>query len=311
MANCNQRKKYPTPFRKRFHAALPPILFLAAALVMLAVYLFFSPQSPLHAPACKFVDPLEVHFIDVGQGDSTLLCIPGDKHVLIDTGPSSAKAALRRYLENEKVQTLDLVVFTHPHEDHIGGGLTVLSYFEVKAILMLDTVTTTATFQNLLTAIEQADCSVKQAIPSDTFDVGDASFSVLGPIDSHASSLNNTSVVLRVSYEEVSFLFSADAEVKAETAMLQQFSPSVFKSTVLKVGHHGSSSSTSVDYLSAISPRYAVISCGSNNDYGHPHAEILQRLQKIGAEVYRTDRDSTIRIETDGHTLACYTTKSP
>ena len=99
--------------------------------------------------------------------------------------------------------------------------------------------------------------------------------------------------------------------MKAETAMLQQFSPSVFKSTVLKVGHHGSSSSTSVDYLSAISPRYAVISCGSNNDYGHPHAEILQRLQKIGAEVYRTDRDSTIRIETDGHTLACYTTKSP
>lgn len=246
---------------------------------------------------------LEVYFFDVGQGDSELIRLPGGENILIDAGTSSTEDELVGELRSLGAETLDLVVATHPHADHIGGMAAVMDAFDVRQVVMpriseSDTPTT-KTYENLLQSIADKGLTITPAEPGDELlSSGGAVLTVLAPNGEDCGDLNNYSVVLRLTYGEDSFLFTGDAEEESEEEMLSLNWP--LTATVLKCGHHGSETSTSPAFLDAVSPQYAVISCGVDNDYGHPDAVTLEKLEAAGAEVFRTDRQGTILASTDG-----------
>ena len=246
---------------------------------------------------------LEVYFFDVGQGDSELIRLPGGENILIDAGTSSTEDELVGELRSLGAETLDLVVATHPHADHIGGMAAVIDAFDVRQVVMprvseSDTPTT-KTYENLLQSIADKGLTITPAEPGDELlSSGGAVLTVLAPNGKDYGDLNNYSVVLRLTYGEDSFLFTGDAEEESEEEMLSLDWP--LTATVLKCGHHGSETSTSPAFLDAVSPQYAVISCGVDNDYGHPDAVTLEKLEAAGTEVFRTDLQGTILASTDG-----------
>ena len=246
---------------------------------------------------------LEVYFFDVGQGDSELIRLPGGENILIDAGTSSTEDELVGELRSFGAETLDLVVATHPHADHIGGMAAVIDAFDVRQVVMpriseSDTPTT-KTYENLLQSIADKGLTITPAEPGDELlSSGGAVLTVLAPNGEDYGDLNNYSVVLRLTYGEDSFLFTGDAEEASEEEMLSLDWP--LTATVLKCGHHGSETSTSPAFLDAVSPQYAVISCGVDNDYGHPDAVTLEKLEAAGAEVFRTDLQGTILASTEG-----------
>lgn len=246
---------------------------------------------------------LEVYFFDVGQGDSELIRLPGGENILIDAGTSSTEDELVGELRSLGAETLDLVVATHPHADHIGGMAAVIDAFDVRQVVMpriseSDTPTT-KTYENLLQSIADKGLTITPAEPGDELlSSGGAVLTVLAPNGEDYGDLNNYSVVLRLTYGEDSFLFTGDAEEASEEEMLSLDWP--LTATVLKCGHHGSETSTSPAFLDAVSPQYAVISCGVDNDYGHPDAVTLEKLEAAGAEVFRTDLQGTILASTEG-----------
>ncbi len=246
---------------------------------------------------------LEVYFFDVGQGDSELIRLPGGENILIDAGTSSTEDELVGELRSLGAETLDLVVATHPHADHIGGMAAVMDAFDVRQVVMpriseSDTPTT-KTYENLLQSIADKGLTITPAEPGDELlSSGGAVLTVLAPNGEDYGDLNNYSVVLRLTYGEDSFLFTGDAEEASEEEMLSLDWP--LTATVLKCGHHGSETSTSPAFLDAVSPQYAVISCGVDNDYGHPDAVTLEKLEAAGAEVFRTDRQGSILASTEG-----------
>ena len=246
---------------------------------------------------------LEVYFFDVGQGDSELIRLPGGENILIDAGTSSTEDELVGELRSLGAETLDLVVATHPHADHIGGMAAVIDAFDVRQVVMpriseSDTPTT-KTYENLLQSIADKGLTITPAEPGDELlSSGGPVLTVLAPNGEDYGDLNNYSVVLRLTYGEDSFLFTGDAEEASEEEMLSLDWP--LTATVLKCGHHGSETSTSPAFLDAVSPQYAVISCGVDNDYGHPDAVTLEKLEAAGAEVFRTDLQGTILASTDG-----------
>lgn len=246
---------------------------------------------------------LEVYFFDVGQGDSELIRLPGGENILIDAGTSSTEDELVGELRSLGAETLDLVVATHPHADHIGGMAAVIDAFDIRQVVMpriseSDTPTT-KTYENLLQSIADKGLTITPAEPGDELlSSGGAVLTVLAPNGEDYGDLNNYSVVLRLTYGEDSFLFTGDAEEASEEEMLSLDWP--LTATVLKCGHHGSETSTSPAFLDAVSPQYAVISCGVDNDYGHPDAVTLEKLEAAGAEVFRTDLQGTILASTDG-----------
>ena len=221
--------------------------------------------------------PLTVSYIDVGQGDSILIKTESNA-VLIDAGNNGDGSKILSYMKSLGVSKLDYVVATHPHSDHIGGMDEVLSGIEVKNVMMTrlpsSLVPTTKSYKDLLNAVIASKAKVVTAEAGSKFSVGDMNFTVLAPIGD-SDSLNNSSIVLKLNYGSTSFLFEGDAEQESEQKILK--SGADVKADVLKVGHHGSRTATSDEYLKAVSPKYAVISCGKNNDYGHPHKETLEK----------------------------------
>ncbi len=244
---------------------------------------------------------IAVHFIDVGQGDAALICGSGGENILIDAGPGTAEQALIAYLDRLGVSTIDYAIFTHPHDDHIGCADTVLREFDVKNVMMPNVPDTNSlAYDNLLSAFEDSKATLVLAIPGSTCTVGEIAFTVLAPNGSAYESGNDHSIVLRLDFGKTRFMFTGDAEMVSESEMLGKFSAEDLKSNVLKVGHHGSSTSTSPLFLAAVDPQIAVISCAKGNDYGHPHKEIRDRLSGRGIDTYRTDRDGTVIIYSDG-----------
>lgn len=258
------------------------------------------------APAASQTAPegtLQVYYFDVGQADSELICLPTGEHILIDAGTSSTQEELVRQLRSLGAETLDLVVATHPHADHIGGMAAVLEELTVEQIVMPvtsgDSTPTTQTYETLLDAIEAEGLTVTPAqAGEEIWNGGGASLQVLAPNAQSYGDLNDYSVVLRLVYGADSFLFTGDAEETSEEEMLSR--GYTLSATVLKCGHHGSETSTSQPFLDAVRPQYAVISCGVDNDYGHPDQVTLDRLEAVGAEVLRTDLQGTIVAFTEG-----------
>lgn len=258
------------------------------------------------APAASQTAPegtLQVYYFDVGQADSELICLPTGEHILIDAGTSSTQEELVRQLRSLGAETLDLVVATHPHADHIGGMAAVLEALTVEQIVMPVTsdssTPTTQTYEALLDAIGEEGLTVTPAqAGEEIWNGGGASLQVLAPNAQSYGDLNDYSVVLRLAYGADSFLFTGDAEETSEEEMLSR--GWTLNATVLKCGHHGSETSTSQPFLDTVRPQYAVISCGVDNDYGHPDQVTLDRLEAAGAEVFRTDLQGTIVASTEG-----------
>lgn len=248
---------------------------------------------------------LKVTYMDVGQADSILIQIPNGKSILIDAGNNEDSEMIISYLRKQGIRRLDIVIGTHPHEDHVGSLDKVIQTFEVGEIIMPKVTTNTQTFKEVLTAIQDKGLKIKEAKAGLKLELGSTgvespqiSAELLAPRSNHYEDMNNYSAVLRLAYGQNIFLFTGDAENVAEDEMLA--SSSNLKADVLKVGHHGSNSSTTSEFLNKVSPKYAVFSVGKDNTYGHPTPSTLNRLTKSGVEVYRTDELGTIIAESDG-----------
>ncbi len=242
---------------------------------------------------------MRVSVIDVGQGDSILVQLPDGKTMLVDGGPTVAGPNVAAYLRRRGVKRIDYLVATHPHEDHIGGLPGVLPQFPIGQIFMTRGTTNTATFEHLLQGIKNKGLSVTTARAGVVlFQQGTLQAVFLAPSSSGYKDLNNWSAVIRLQYGNAAFLLTGDAQAQSEQEMLA--SGANLRADVLKVGHHGSATSTGPAFLRAVAPRFAVISVGAGNDYGHPHQVTLNKLQQAGVQVYRTDQDGTVVFTTDG-----------
>lgn len=242
---------------------------------------------------------LRVHFLDVGQGDAILVQLPGGENILIDAGTNEAGPAVVQYLKQYAVVKLDYVIGTHPHEDHIGGLDQVIKIFPVGKVYLPRVTNNTASYRDLLLAIKNKGLKVTEARAGVSLPLGDGVQALfINPVKKNYDDLNDWSAVLRLTYGQTSFLFTGDAGSAAEEGILASRQP--LRADVLKVAHHGSRTATGTAFLKAVAPAYAVISAGKGNDYGHPHAQTLQRLQQAGVKVYRTDRDGTITAVSDG-----------
>ena len=286
-----KQKKNRFPFR---------LLTFAGVLIGIVLLLCVLDPSILQT---EYPDRLAVRYIDVGQGDAALISLPTGETMLIDTGTNDSETALLAALARYHVKKLDWAVFTHPHEDHIGGADAVLSRYRIDNILMPEADTESSTADRLFSAVEQENAVVFISRTGDSYQIGEASFTVLSSPEVPDDSVNEQSIVLRFDYLETSFLFTADAGADAEEAMLTAFPPEALKADVLKLGHHGSSTGTTDAFLDAVSPSFAVISCGKHNEYGHPHRETLQKLDTRRIPVYRTDTDGTVSVFSDGKQL--------
>lgn len=242
-----------------------------------------------------------VHYIDVGQGDSILIQTD-NKNMLIDAGTGESKEKLISYLNKQNIKKLDYVVATHPHEDHIGGMSEVLKKYDIGKFYMPQKVYTTKVFENMVNELKRKNIKAIPAHAGIAFKLGAAECSMIAPNSNNYESINNYSAVLLIKYGDSKFLFMGDAEKLSEKEILSKGVD--LKCDVLKVGHHGSTSSSSKEFLDKASPKIAVISCGKGNDYGHPHKETLNELNKRHIKVYRTDIDKDIVLISDGKTIS-------
>lgn len=283
-----------------------PIIILAVLLGVI-VAITFSPE--LKTPALQ-VGQLRVHFLDVGQGDCILIQTADGRNVLIDAGDVDAADAVTDYLLTNGVHRIDLLVITHPHSDHIGGLPQVLEKFGVSEVLDAGLPHGSLAYKEVLSTIESRRIAYEKAVQGARVGVGRLTMEVLWPPTGYEvgeDMLNNGSVVTRVQFGDVSFLFTGDIEKEAEGLLLA--SGQDLESTVLKVAHHSSDSSTSNEFLQVVKPVYAVISVGANNEYGHPAQSTVRRLSAIGAKVFRTDEHGTIVFTTDGRTIEVITAR--
>jgi competence protein ComEC len=250
---------------------------------------------------------LEIHFIDVGQGDATFIKTENCA-MLIDAGENNDEELMVEYLKKQGVQKLDYLIGTHPHEDHIGGLDAVIREFDLDMILMPDAVHNSMTFEEVLDALEEKNFYITKPVvgTSYSFDVGE--FTILAPNSEEYENTNNYSIALRLTYKENSFIFTGDAEVLAEKEILD--SGLSVDADLLKAGHHGSATSNSEEFIRAVDPSYAVISVGKNNSYGHPGGEVLTRFEENDIQVYRTDFDGTIIAVSDGTHISFITTET-
>ena len=246
--------------------------------------------------------PLSVHFLDVGQADCILIQTPNQRSMLIDAGNNGDEEFVLSYLAQENIEELAVVVGTHPHEDHIGSMDAVIDRFSVGRIYLPPVVTTTETFASLLSAIKRKGLNINTAKAGVEIDLDPAlSVKIVAPHSGPYEDLNDYSVVIKLTYNRVSFLFTGDAEASSERRMVTEGTD--LQADLLKVGHHGSTTSTSKQFLARVKPKYAVISVGTGNRYGHPDREIINRLSRFQVEVHRTDEEGTILAVSDGESI--------
>ncbi len=244
----------------------------------------------------EFTQPLKVHFLDVGQGDSIFIELPNKEAMLIDAGNNVDGNSIVSYIKNNGYNSLNYLIATHPHADHIGGMATVVQSLDINNIYMPRATTTTKTYETLLTTIQSKGLKIKTAKAGvSIINVDNLNIEILAPNSESYQDLNDYSAVIKLTYKDNSFLLTGDAETASENEITANV-----KADVLKVGHHGSNSSTSNSFLSKVSPNHAVISVGKGNSYGHPTQGTLTKLNNAGINIYRTDEVGTIVFTSDG-----------
>lgn len=282
-------------FKKKFVSLILAIIFLVSILTGCSS----SSSSTKFTNEVK--NGLVVHYIDVGQGDSILVQYK-NKNLLIDAGKKNAESDVINYLNKQGVKKLDYVVATHPHEDHIGGMEGVIGNFTIDKFFAPKKTANTKVFKDMINALRKKGLKINVAKAGVTLDLGnDINCEMLAPNNSSYEDLNNYSAVIKITYNKTKFLFMGDAETLSENEILDNKLD--VSCDVLKVGHHGSSSSTSKNFLNEASPKIAIISCGKGNDYGHPHKVTLKKLQKKNIKVLRTDIQGNIVITSDGNEI--------
>ena len=295
-----KRKKSYTSSKKKLESVVATGVLIIIGLI---VY-FFGPDmfdgGSERTGKILMDGTMQVHFIDIGQGDSALIVTPDGKNILIDAGTNSSEKDLKFYLDSQEIKEIEYAVMTHPHEDHIGGADMVINTYDVKNVIMPDVTHDSVTFERMLEAIDKNNVNMITPKVGDVYKIGDVSFKVLAPINTKYSSLNDYSVVIRLDYGGTSFMFTGDAEKLSEKEMLSEHNISEFACDVLKVGHHGSTTSTSIEFLRAVNPTAAIISCATGNSYGHPHRETIDSLVDEGVEIYRIDQLGTVVFKANG-----------
>lgn len=250
---------------------------------------------------CDKNSNLSIHIIDVGQGDSILIKTPNSKNILVDGGDDKSEKIIKRYLKKENIKSLDIVISTHPDSDHIGGLDYIINNFDVKEIYMPNQDVDTLTYKSLINSCNNKNLNIQYLYKGDKINIdNDIDLLTLNP--SYIQDDNNlNSIVFKLDYKNKSFLFTGDAEYENEVEMINSFD--LEDIDFIKIGHHGSSSSTNIDFINEVSPDIAAISCGYKNNYGHPHRSTLENLSYINAKVYRTDLLGDIVFYSDGDTI--------
>lgn len=282
-----------------------PSKTLVGALILCAAAILCIFRNEFLLPSAE--GKCEVHFIDVGQGDAEFLRTESGC-ILIDAGTTDSRHDLVAYLE-KYTEKIDYMILTHPHEDHIGGASEVIESLEVVNLIMPDAVSSSAAFSRLLDSVEKKGVDAHIAAPGDTYSVGDLQIEILSPLEESYENTNDYSAVVHARFGGVTFLFTGDAEAAVEKALLEEYPSSKLRSDVLKVGHHGSKTSSTEAFLNAVHPEIAVIEVGADNSYGHPSQKVLDRLDALESRVYRTDISGNIVLTTDGDTIDAVTEK--
>mgnify|MGYP004483600481 CR=1 FL=1 len=240
---------------------------------------------------------LDITYLDVGQADSILIQNKGH-NMLIDAGNNEDGPLLVQYFKEQNITKFDYLITTHPHEDHIGGMDDIINNFDIEKIYMPDVTTTTKTFLDVLEAIEKKNMTYDVPNINQNFTLGNTLFQVIYT-GNDKKNLNNSSIILKATFKNTSYLFTGDATSEVEKKILSKD----IKATVLKVGHHGSKYSTTTDFLNKVNPKYAIISVGKNNSYNHPNQVTINKLEKKNIEIHRTDQEGSIFLKSDGKTI--------
>lgn len=268
---------------------LPQIVFI--------IMLLFFPNTEQLTVFAESQELMEVHFIDVGQGDSILVQTPSDKVILIDGGPPDAGKKVISYLEKRNIETIDLLIATHPDIDHIGGLPEIMKSFEVKQILDSGKLYSTKTYGKYISQIWNQDISVKIARKNDQVKMDPLlDIRILNSYEKNKNN-NQSSIVLKISYKEIDFLLMSDVEMEQEKALLKNYD---MQSEIIKVAHHGSNTSTSLDFLQEVAPQAAILTYSIENDYGHPVDRVIENLYKVNATIYSTAAYGDVVIRTNG-----------
>lgn len=257
---------------------------------------------------------LTVYAVDVGQGDAFLLVSPNGKTMMIDSGYAETQDKVEKFIESKGISTLDLVVATHPHADHIGAFPYLFDKFSVGKLLMPDARTAAAAYRNLMQSVKKHNIDYYAAWRGDTIEWDkDCAVTILGPVEGieySSEDMNDWSIIMRVEYKDNSMIFTGDAEAGSEQKALLFNEKELFKADVLKVCHHGSAYSSTQGFLDAVSPKYAIISVGKDNNYGHPDFSTLFKLEMMDISIYRTDIHGNITIALDGENVKITTEKT-
>lgn len=272
---------------------------------VLAVFGYFgSKESKNKTLHLQTEGTVVVHFLDVGQGDSEFIQLPGGKCMLIDAGTAEYGAVIADRISEMGYTKIDYLIATHPHADHIGGMKEIVECFDIGEIYMPRAETNTKTYENLLLAVSDKGYSINTAKAGKVmFSENDVTAEFLAPGSAAYEDLNNYSAVVKMQYGSNSFLFMGDAEELSEQEILNKYSNEELKADVLKVGHHGSDTSSSTAFINAVSPEYAVIEVGKGNKYNHPHYETMNKLSESGAEILRTDSQGNIYVISDKNNI--------
>lgn len=254
------------------------------------------------------IGSLHMYSLDVGQADCTLFIFPDGESMLIDAGNMDDASFIKRFIKNKGIEKIDYVIATHPHEDHIGGMVNVLESFEIGKFYLPDVVHNTVYYEDMLDVIEYKNIETVIAEKGLNVKDGDYNVEILSPGDKKYDDINHYSIVLKITYKDTSFILTGDAEKVNEKEMLESYGTQL-ESDVIKIGHHGSETSSDYEFLKAVNPSYGVISVGKDNDYGHPHKETKANLKKLGISYYRTDFVGSVLFISDGENIEVFTEK--
>ncbi|MBQ3038780.1 MAG: MBL fold metallo-hydrolase [Clostridia bacterium] len=245
---------------------------------------------------------LNVCYLDVGQGDCSVIVLPNGKTMMIDGGDINSESTVLDFLIDNGINKIDYLIATHPHSDHIGTLPEIINNFDIGEIYMPRVMHTSTIFESMIDSINTKSLKINTAqYGKRIFNDGNLFAEFIAPVSEKYEELNNYSAVIHLVYDKNSFIFAGDMEKLSEYEVLDK--QANINSDVLKVAHHGSSTSSSEEFLKAVSPEYAVISCGADNDYGHPSNKILKRLEKYCNNIYRTDKSGTIVLISDGKSI--------